>query len=225
MKQFVLAHKDFESNEFDNDAIVISDHAIVTNMKSVIVQNEYDNTLFGERYAWKYIMNEIEDFAVLHHYRRKLVNMFKNHINVAHAIVMNCSLLNQLANAHSPILCEVLQKILEPGDFALLNNNIIYAYNLFCIDKPTLKLWLDFIEPKIKAAMEVMNVHNKQEAIEFVKSQPSFTYAVEGKDCRVEYQSRIFAFLLERLNTIFWMKARGPIYPCDVKLLEENQVM
>jgi hypothetical protein len=48
----------------------------------------------------------------------------------------------------------------------------------------------------------------------------------EGKNCDAKYQARLYAFILERLHTIFWTKmiAGGvPVYYCEVQLLENGQ--
>lgn len=225
---YILTHKDFTWPTTTDMQIAIADHKVKTNIPLEIVNNEYDNRVYGELYAWVYIYSQMKndtDLYALHHYRRQLTNVFANHINVAQAMRFANTIVQQTAYCHSPTVVNLLAKVLRPEDFAILNGNILYPYNMFIVNRPVLKMWLDFVLPCITAIQNEINAKTYEEVRNFVKADKTFTTKAENKNSSLDYQSRIFAFILERLNTVFWCKARGPIFPCNVKLLENSQTI
>ena len=225
---YVLTHKDFTWPVDTGLQIALADHEVKTNIPLEIVNNEFDNRVYGELYAWVYIYSQMKndtDLYALNHYRRQLTNVYANKVNVVQAMRWNNSIAQQTAYFHSPTVVNLLAKVLKPEDFAVLNGNIFYPYNMFVVNRPVLKMWLDFVLPCIYAIQKEINAKTYEEVRNFVKSDKSFAVKAEHKNSSLDYQSRLFAFILERLNTIFWCKARGPIFPCSVKLLEENQTI
>lgn len=231
----VLAHKDFEfpTHYYFNfePVYAFSEKEIKTNLPLKIYKSEYDSRLFGELGIWKWLYeNEKSDWYCLHHYRR-FFEEYHEHVCLPTPIMLNCSLLQQLAVCHSPKLCEWLQKVLDPNDFNFLNqSNKFYPYNVMQLPRELLAEWLKFIVPIINKLIEVIGITDYDKMIEFVKADASFTdnkingQEITAKNCDPIYQSRIYAFILERLTTLFFAKLQGiQIWHCDVHLLELNQ--
>ena len=67
--------------------------------------------------------------------------------------------------------------------------------------------------------------HSYEGACEFVRKNPSFTTSSgPDKNCNVEYQARIGAFLSERINTLFWQFCQYPREQQKVKLLPGQSI-
>ena len=231
----VLAHKNFEFPKqyyFNYEPVyAFSQKDIKTNLTLKIYNSEYDDRLFGELGLWKYLYeHEQYDWYTLHHYRRYFEEYYE-HVSLPMPIQFNCNLLQQLAVRHSPKICEWLQQVLDPNDFQFLaTTNRLYTYNIMSIPRELLGTWLNFVEPIIKKLIEVIGITDYEKMTEFVTNDKSFTdnklngQEITGKDCRPEYQCRIYAFILERLTTLFFAKLQGvQVYHCEVHLLEQNQ--
>ena len=62
----------------------------------------------------------------------------------------------------------------------------------------------------------------------FLRRDPDLLKERHGKNSSWEYQKRSFSFILERLNTLFWLKqeiAGNRVRPLRVRLIEENQTI
>ena len=232
----VLAHKDFEfpaKYVFNYEPVhAYAEHEIKTNLPLTIYKSEYDSRLFGELGIWKWLYeNENADWYCLHHYRR-FFEEYHEHVCLPNPIMLNCSLLQQLAICHSPKICEWLQQALDKNDFNYLNQtNKFYPYNIMQLPKELLAEWLKFVEPIISKLTEIIGITDYDKMIEFVKNDTSFTsnvlpngQIIEAKNCEPTYQCRIYAFILERLTTLFFAKLQGvQIWHCDIHLLEPAQ--
>lgn len=231
----VLAHKDFEFPKqyyFNYEPVyAFSQKDIKTNLTLKIYSSEYDDRLFGELGLWKYLFeHEQYDWYTLHHYRRYFEEYYE-HVSLPMPIQFNCSLLQQLAVMHSPKICDWLRQVLDPADFQFLaTTNRLYPYNIMSIPREVLSAWLKYVEPIIKKLVEIVGITDYEKMTEFVTNDKSFTdnklngQVIEGKVCRPEYQCRIYAFILERLTTLFFAKVQGiQTWHCEVHLLEPGQ--
>ena len=223
-----------------------------TLIKSDIVRG-INNWQLGEIPAWTYIYSQLKDgeFACLHHYRRKLLGAMDGACCTASRMAFKCSVAQQTANCHSDTMVRLLQKHLRPEDFKILSEgNLFYPYNIFCADKATIKEWLDFENHVIG---EMVRQDTGADIELFVRNDRDTFTPRPGKNIHVDYQRRFYAFISERLNTIFWTwktnafynrrRARyqkecvehngefdlrtnfddGFIFPLPVQLLEEDQ--
>ena len=191
-----------------------------------IYQEGYDSRVFGEVPAWMWIAEHLrdEDWCSLNAYRRKL----KLGIGtlVAQPLQWNCSVLDQLANYHSPIYCDVLHTILPPNEFNLLQRNVFFPYNIAQMSGQHIKHYVSFIKEREDAFFKCLGFQpTLDNCRKFVTSEPSILeQTIPDKNVNVEYQSRIGAFIAERLNTIYWQIV-GNFVPMEVVLLEQNQII
>ena len=234
----ILAHKPFtfpEQYKFDyDDVCVFSQKRIKTNLpfKKYKVEG-VDDRIFGEFAIWKWLVenDKKHEWFVLHHYRRYL-NTYYHHFCVAEPIHFNCSVLQQTAACHSVKLVQMLQSVMHPQDFALLNSlNYLLPYNMMSIHRDVLVEWVKFMDYYMTKLVQLIGISDYDTMVKTVASDTTFTSNVmpngqvnESKNCDPKYQCRIFAFLSERLNTLFWLKNMHlqPWY-CTVDLLEQNQ--
>lgn len=223
MKNIILAHKDFEWNEYLFDKpIVYTQNDIKTNL-DVVKYDGLDNRIYGEFSLWKCIAETEKDdseWYTLHHYRR-LFEPYYNHISLPLPLI-NDSLYNNLAFLHSIELADLMK-----NDMNLPIDKIyqFFPYNIFSAPLFVIKEWVSFVDNYLQIAQNKLNIKTFEESLEFVKNNENFTKSQEGKNTDIVYQSRIYATLTERLNTIFWLNFREACYFCPVKLLEANMVM
>ena len=189
-----------------------------------IYQEGYDSRVFGELPAWMWLADKMreQDWVSLNAYRRKL----KLGIGtlVAAPMEWKCSVLDQLANYHSPVYCDVLNAILPRNEFNLLQRNVFFPYNIAQMSGPQIKHYVNFIKEREDAFFKCLGfVPALDNCRKFVTSEPSvLEQTIPDKNLNVEYQSRIGAFIMERLNTIYWQLV-GNFVPTEVVLLEQNQ--
>ena len=241
------------------DITVGADWSDSTLIKSNIIKG-INNWQLGEIPAWTYIYSQLKDgeYACLHHYRRKLLGAMDHSCCTAGPMAFKCSVAQQTANCHSNTMVRLLQKHLRPEDFKILSEgNLFFPYNIFCADKATIKEWLDFENHVIG---EIVRQDTGADIEHFIRmdygERGGDTFEPRpGKNIHVDYQRRFFAFMSERLNTIFWTwktnafynrrRARyqkecveqhsefdlrtnfddGFVMPLPVQLLEENQTI
>lgn len=189
-----------------------------------IYQEGYDSRVFGELPAWMWLADKMreQDWCSLNAYRRKL----KLGIGtlVAQPLQWKCSVLDQLANYHSPVYCDVLNAILPRNEFNLLQKNVFFPYNIAQMSGPQIKHYVSFIKEREDAFFKCIGfVPNADNCRKFVTSEPSvLEQTIPDKNVNVEYQARIGAFIMERLNTIYWQLV-GNFSTMEVVLLEQNQ--
>lgn len=87
-----------------------------------------------------------------------------------------------------------------------------------------IKHYVSFIKEREDAFFKCLGfVPTVDNCRNFVTSEPSvLEQTIPDKNLNVEYQSRIGAFIMERLNTIYW-QIIGNYVPMEVVLLEKNQ--
>lgn len=224
----ILCHKPenltFANKHFgDRDnRLYLSDTNVEGTMN--IYQEGYDSRVFGELPAWMWIAEHIreQDWCSLNAYRRKL----KLGIGtlVAKPLQWKCSVLDQLANYHSPVYCDVLHNILPRNEFNLLQRNVFLPYNIAQMSCPHIKHYVSFIKEREDSFFKCLGFQpTLDNCRKFVTSEPSvLEQTIPDKNFNVEYQSRIGAFIMERLNTIYWQLV-GNFVPTEVVLLEKDQ--
>lgn len=224
----VLCHKPenlkFAKEHFgDRDnRLYLSDTNVEGTMN--IYQEGYDSRVFGELPAWMWIAEHIreQDWCSLNAYRRKL----KLGIGtlVAAPMQWKTSVLDQLANYHCTIYCDVFHTILPPNEFNLLQRNVFLPYNIAQMSGSQIKHYVSFIKEREDAFFKCLGFQpTLDNCRKFVTSEPSvLEQTIPDKNLNVEYQSRIGAFIMERLNTIYW-QIIGNYVPMEVVLLEKNQ--
>lgn len=236
----ILAHKDFEYpnniyHDFE-DVKCYSQKKIKTTLPFKRYKTEgYDDKLFGELPLWLYLYDRETQYEwyTLEHYRRHLVRQYHS-LSIAQPIYFQCNILQQTAWCHSVKVVDLLQAALPKEDFELLTQiNYLMPYNIMHVHRNVLGQWIAFVKPIIDKCVQLVGIIDQKTMIEQMKIDKTFTGNVmpngqvnEAKNCDPVYQSRLYAFILERLHTIFWTKAlRGgtPMFYCEVELLEKNQ--
>lgn len=225
MKQYVLTHVDFMwpiEHLGDEDTIVLTEKNIKTNLKDVRKVMGINDPTYGELNAWKYIYNNIDnnEWAVLHHYRRKADQLYENHYNIAQSIFFRTSVNQQTAYYHTQTIVDLLHQVLTPRDFAILEDNEFVPYNIFLTDRPMLKSWLDYVTSKISAIKQIIGPFDK-----FLLNDKDLWVPRPGKIIEYDYQKRFFEFVLERLNTVWWLAqvVNGvTVYPAHINLMNTN---
>ena len=223
-KNFIVTLKVFDRTPFKymSNKTFLSDN----NTPDTINVTGLDSRIYGELPFWKYILTQMEfdDFASLHHYRRKM-NFVQEQICIPKPMLFGCSLADQMAAYHSPILVDAMSKALNSD--ILYKTNVFVPYNIFCAPKEVVENWINFCFGVVDSTMGILNLRGKtyEEILEFVKNNDSFKEC-NNKEKNLDpiYQARIGAFLLERANSIFWMHVCPYNYiPCEISLLEQGQ--
>lgn len=185
-----------------------------------------NNCMRAELDSWKWILTQLKDgdWACLHHYRRQLMNPC-HVVSAAMPIPMPSGVLSQLAYCHTIQWVDFLRYALTNEDFKiLLEAKTFYPYNLFCADKATIQRWVSDMEFFYRKFIEFCG----GDPIKFMNRDPDIKANRQGKNADPMYQVRSFSFILERLNTLFWLKnikAGNKILPLKVRLIEENQTI
>ena len=185
-----------------------------------------NNPIRAELNSWKWILTQLKDgeWAALHHYRRQLTQTGYI-VSTAMPIPMQQGVLNQLAYFHTVQWVDYMRYALTNEDFKiLLDAKTFYPYNLFCADKATIQRWVADMEFLYQKFIKFCG----GDLFKFMHRDPDLLKFRPGKNCDPKYQARSFSFILERLNTLFWLKninAKNRIMPLKVRLIEENQAI
>jgi hypothetical protein len=222
---FIVCHKHFD-NKFGD----ISNKVYLTDFKefskesgATLVDSVYDSKVFGEITFWDYIYKTIrdDDWACLCAYRRKIYPRIG--IQVANPIKFPCTVLQQLAHYHSTIVVDALTKALPKEELAVLNGNLFVPYNIFSAPRQVIGDWLGFVIPRVTQTMQILGCpQDIKGAKEWVKTTDLIKPA-QDKNISLDYQSRVGAFISERINTIFWLTRNYGQQYQDVRLLETGQ--
>ena len=204
---FIVCHKPFDDKFGD-----ISNKVYLTDFKdfskssgALLVNSDYDSRVFGEITFWDYIYKTIRDYdwACLCAYRRKIYPRIG--IQVAHPIKLPCSVLQHLTYYHSSILTDALTKTLQREELEILESNIFVPFNIFSVPRHVIGDWLEFVIPRVTKTMQILGCPQDIDGVKNWVKQTDLISPVEGKNLSIDYQSRIGAFLSERINTIFWL--------------------
>lgn len=180
----------------------------------------------AELNSWKWILSQLKDneWACLHHYRRQLMHPCYV-LSTAQPIPMAYGLLNQLVHYHTIQYVDFLRYALTNEDFKiLLEAKELFPYNLFCAPKNVIERWVSDMEYLYKKFIDFCGGDIER----FLRRDMDLLKFRQGKNCSWDYQKRSFSFILERLNTLFWLKQRkagNKILPLKVRLIEPDQTI
>ena len=180
----------------------------------------------AELNAWKWILTQLnqDDWACLHHYRRQLMQP-SYVLSTAQLMPMPNGVLEQLAYCHTIQWVDFLRYALTNEDFKiLLEAKSFFPYNLYCAPKNVIERWVSDMEYLYNKFIHFCGGNIEK----FLKRDPDLLKERQGKNASLEYQKRSFSFILERLNTLFWLKqqkAGNKVMPLRVRLIEENQTI
>jgi hypothetical protein len=173
-------------------------------LKTVIVPG-VNNYELGEIPVWKYIFSVLEpnEWATLNHYRRKAECPVAGVFGIARAIWLSSSVLDHTAYCHTSTMCKLLQKHLPTRDLEILKKREFIPYNIFCADKKTIGEWIAWQDYFIR---KMVREDTGPDIVDFIKSDPDALKPRPGKNNSLDYQKRFYAFMSERLSTVFWLK-------------------
>lgn len=246
LKQYILSHSgksgDFllspgqSSSEFtvisETPCYIIGHHTdtkgnwIDSNTFNFIQVKGVNNCMRAELDSWKWILTQLKDgeWACLHHYRRQLMHPTYN-VSTAAPIDMQMGVLNHLAYFHTIQWVDYLRYALTNEDFKiLLGAKKFYPYNLYCADKATIQRWVNEMESHFTKFIQFCG----GDPVKFMSRDPDIKANRPGKNADPLYQVRSFSFILERLNTLFWIreKNRGVrVLQTEVRLIQEGQTI
>ena len=179
----------------------------------------------AELNSWKYILTQLNDgdWACLHHYRRQLMQPCYV-VSTAQTIPMPNGVLGQLAYCHTIQYVDFMRYALTNEDFKiLLEAKEFFPYNLYCAPKNVIERWVSDMEFLYNKFIQFCGGDIER----FLRRDPDILRPRKGKNCDPKYQiDRSFSFVLERLNTLFWLKQRksgNRVYPLTVRLIEPDQ--
>jgi hypothetical protein len=180
----------------------------------------------AELNSWKWISTQLKDneWACLHHYRRQLMNPCYV-LSTAQPIPMQHGVLNQLAYFHTIQWVDYLRYALTKEDFKILAEaKVFHPYNLFCAPKNVIERWVSDMNFLYNKFIDFTGGDIEK----FLKRDLDLLRFRPGKNCNWDYQKRSFSFILERLNTLFWLKqqrAGNKVMPLRVRLIEQGQTI
>ena len=188
---------------------------------------DVNDPMKAELNAWKYILTQLKDgdWACLHHYRRQLMNPCY-FLSTAKPIEMPSGVLSQLAYCHTIQWVDFMRYALTNEDFKILAEaKVFHPYNLFCAPKNVIERWTSDMEFLYNKFIQFSG----GDLYKFMHRDPDLLKFRPGKNCDPKYQiDRSFSFILERLNTLFWLKqqkAGNKVLPLKVRLIEQNQTI
>lgn len=234
VKNYILAHKDFTIDENKlgvyphlKDYFVLTQKPIQTNLPNQIVYDGLDNRMYGEFSVWKWIYEnhdwDKDDVVGLHHYRR-IVEYPYHSIAVVQPMRFGCSVLEQTKHYHGNTVNNLLSSVLKPQEYNILNRPIFFAYNLFSCNKELLGKWLEFVGDKLNTIADKINVHSLEEMHAYIQGTDLLD-KLPNKNTDIDYQSRLYATICERLNTIFWQTMVNNYLTANIQLMEVGQTI
>lgn len=232
-RHFILTHKsDFtfplDRNEKPEDFTIISENPVKCTfifekqnrapvVKEGTVVKGVNNWQLGEIPAWTYIVSVLKDgdTATLHHYRRKLLGTGQVGI-YGHAAYLKfpMDIMSQTAYYHSSTMVNLLRKVLPKEYSDYLSKSTLFApYNLFYADKTIIQQWLNFQNFYIKKMVDITGPDIEYWLRTDYAERGGDTFTPrQGKNISTDYQRRFYAFISERLNTLFWAQKTNDFY-------------
>lgn len=170
------------------------------------------------------------DFVVTAHYRRMPDPDCANRIYVAQPMLLPCSMYQHYAACHyesdmktcMSVVADLHGKTIYDQFTEVLKGRLFIPYNIVCLPYPQFRDWANFL---IKTLTEVSNRIGDKDykaRVERIKGRevPKF----EGRNDDVKYQSRIEAFLSERLTTFYILQIskQVPVFPMSISKDKET---
>lgn len=241
----VIAHKDFEWNDLSEQDLskflVFTPNDIKTNIPNVCKIKEmdgYDNRLYSELSHLKYIRNKVDfDWVVINHYRRRFELPDYKNIYVPTPIVFKKSVRNLYSYYHNgsdlDLMTDIIMSSKLEDSFKFewlksLEDKAMICYNMMSCPKELYYNWFDTCTSLLNTFRTIRNFTDYDAVVNYYKDTSN-----KKKDTHEPY--RVYGFLCERLTNCYfrWYSKKHndilnfdkPIYPCNVKLLEEDMII
>jgi len=235
----VLAHKDFEWTDLDKDSLnkflVISPNKIKTNLPHIQYFDSklYNDKLYSEISHLFYVRDNIEsDWVVVNHYRRRFMLPDYKTIYIPTPLKFKYSVKEMYATFHNIEDLEYLTRLVMESNLTYefksewiksLDDNYMICYNMASCPRKLFNDWIDTLYLLLNQFKE-----DKKLTIEKLNEETKIQN-------NTHEPTRILGFLGERISNCYWRVyskkhnvlpiISEPIYPCDVKLLEEKMVI
>lgn len=237
----VITHKDFEWKDLSEDELktylVLTPNEIKTNLPNVSVydQGKYDNRLFSEFSALKFIRDKVKfDWITISHYRRRFnyssnmtIPMCLNNKTNNYEVYKNCHNIKDL-DKMDYIVFKKLGKTWYDIWQEMLKDVYFIPYNICNVNKDVFCEWIDLCTTCLDAFIDFTELRTYEETKIYVENHIDL---YKNKD--VGYQVRICSFLFERLTNMYWRmyiknnnnlpSIVNPLSQANVQLLENSQ--
>ena len=224
MHKYILTHKDMEP---------VDGFEIIDNRDNKELDHRIWSELAGMQKVYDLVMkNKYEDseFISLNHYRRIIDPDCVNRTYIAQPIILQSSIAQHYAACHfiedlqlmGNAIKECYPNMVQASE-QIINGNIFIPYNIVNCTCGQFCDWYKFVFTILKKVFEYIGNPTFEQMKEIIskREQPNLEY----RNNNITYQSRVSAFLSERISTIYWLTAakKIPIFPAKVNLLEEGQ--
>lgn len=200
---YICTHKDF--NEVNINGTILSKNELSNNYTQpvfIVDNGEMPNALCeGVQLKW-IEKNGKDEWIGLQQYRRYFVDIEEEKTILPKPLQLN--LQSQFAACHNIEDLFECEKIIDEKfpqysiDYSKIN--IIYPHNMFVMKKKDFKKYCRFIFGVINEFCKRKNLHTDDDVVNYVTNNIN-----KYNDRRIDYQSRLFGFLMERLSTIFYL--------------------
>lgn len=241
---YICAHKLFEEildNRLNENTVILTDSRCKlysTNNLKVINEDDYSDNLMNlqlcyselSRYytIWK---NNLVDtkYVSFEHYRRYFpidkktaLELLKNYdIILPEPYVFN--LYNQYKMCHNIEDLDIFRDIIysefpeyKSSCDKVYNQNYLYPCNMFMMSYDHFKEYCEFMFRCFFKFQEIMNIHDMEDIKKYVENNKQ-KYIVQFD---LNYQSRLFGFISERIGNIFYDKFNNKK---TIKFIQTNE--
>lgn len=200
---YICTHKDFDEvningtilskNELTGDyvqPVVVVDKGEMPNAMCEVVQLEW---------MQKHCK---EEWIGLQQYRRYFVDIEPDTTILTDPYYFNMN--DQYAACHNIedlLECEkIIDEKFPSYSIDYQSVNVLYPHNMFVMKKKDFQDYCKFIFGVLDEFEKRKNLHTDEDVMKYVESNID-----KYRDKRVDYQARLFGFLMERLSTIFYI--------------------
>ena len=246
LKNFILSHSGRDGDFILNPGQRASEFTVISETPCFVIGHHIDtkgnwtdshsfdfvrvdgvnNPIRAELNSWKWILTQLKDgdWACLHHYRRQLLQPCYV-VSTAQPMPMQQGVMNQLAHYHTIQWVDFMRYALTNEDFKiLLEAKSFFPYNLYCAPKNVIARWVSDMDYLYNKFIQFCGGDIEK----FLRRDPDLLRFRPGKNCSWDYQKRSFSFILERLNTLFWLKQQktgNKVMQLNVRLIQEGQTI
>lgn len=249
LKIFICAHKDFSIYP-DNDmyTIIHGDEEINIPLDQITEKKEEKgvaamNHSYGEGsriyYLWKHV--DLPDYVGICHYSRYFSFFdeepnFKSIFSECDAIIpkplkLGKSLLKDYTKCHSKNDLLTISKIITEDypDYTemlieSLSDEFLFPCNMFIFPKETFNKYCEFIFGVLNKFNKIRGFETDEDVYHYVNERKEEYLKKVAPNSKVEYQSRLHGFLMERLTNLFIRKNITKAAFFDIVTTEGNKI-
>ena len=241
----IIAYKDFEWNDLAKEDLakylVFTPNDIKTNLPNICKFEEiegYDNRIAGELSHHQYIKSKVDfDWIVTNQYRRRFELPDYKHIYIPTPLIFKETVKNVFSYFHNAEDLNLMTDIIMDSDMEdsfkmewlkSLDDKRMICYNMFAGPKDLYCEWIDNSCKLLDKFKKIRHFTSYDKVIKYYKK-------INKNKNSTHEPYRIYAFLWERITNCYFrwysknhndiMNYSNPVYPCNVKLLEEGMII